>query len=58
VQTSDRSKGTFIQNGFKGGIHICDSPDQVRDIAEQMCGKTFRTPVGSVEGETLYNTGP
>jgi succinyl-CoA synthetase beta subunit len=43
VQTSNRKGGTFLENGFQGGIHICDSPEDVKEVAEQMCGKTLIT---------------
>ena len=41
VQTSNRRKGRFKENNFQGGIHECSTPEQVRDIADMMCGKTF-----------------
>ena len=44
VQSSNRSKGVFKENGFYGGVHVCSSPEEVKDVADQMCGKTFMTP--------------
>lgn len=55
VQTSNRSRGYFLENDFMGGIHICETPEEVRDVAEQMCGKTLVTP--SVINDTYYGTG-
>ena len=30
--------GIFLENGFKSGIHIVDTPEEVRDVAKQMVG--------------------
>jgi succinyl-CoA synthetase beta subunit len=38
-----RGLGYFKETGFKGGVHIVKSPDQVKQIADQMCGKTLIT---------------
>lgn len=54
VQTSNRSKGKFIENGFNSGIHICESPEEVRHVAEMMAGKTLVTP--SQKNDLLYST--
>jgi succinyl-CoA synthetase beta subunit len=54
VQTSNRSKGKFIENGFYSGIHICESPEEVRHVAEMMVGKTLVTP--SQKNDLLYST--
>lgn len=35
--------GYFKENKFKGGVHIVQSPDEVKDAAENMCGKTLIT---------------
>jgi len=42
VHAGGRGKGTFT-NGFKGGVHLCKTANQVRDIAEQMLGHTLVT---------------
>jgi succinyl-CoA synthetase beta subunit len=55
VQTSNRSKAFFKENGFQGGIHICESPEEVRDVAEMMCGKTLVAP--SQKNDLYYSTG-
>ena len=41
VQHSARSKGYFKENGFKSGIHIVDTLEEVAEAAENMCGKHF-----------------
>jgi len=42
VHAGGRGKGTF-QNGFKGGVHLCKSPAEAREIASQMLGQTLVT---------------
>ena len=42
VHAGGRGKGTF-SNGFKGGVHLCKSPAEVRDIAGKMLGQTLVT---------------
>jgi succinyl-CoA synthetase beta subunit len=38
-----RGLGYFKETGFKGGVHLVKSPEEVKHIAEQMCGKTLIT---------------
>jgi succinyl-CoA synthetase beta subunit len=42
IHAGGRGKGTFA-NGFKGGVHLCKSPDEARDIAAKMLGETLVT---------------
>jgi succinyl-CoA synthetase beta subunit len=42
VHAGGRGKGTF-KNGFKGGVHLCKSPEEAREIASQMLGQTLVT---------------
>src|SRR4051812_39655791 len=35
IHAGGRGKGTF-KNGFKGGVHIRESPEEVRDVAAKM----------------------
>ena len=42
VHAGGRGKGTF-KNGFQGGVHLCESADQVKDIASKMLGETLVT---------------
>ena len=44
VQGVARTKGYFRENGFKSGIHICDSIDEVRAVADKMLGKHLVLP--------------
>ncbi|KAI9572740.1 succinyl-CoA synthetase beta chain SSC-beta [Boletus coccyginus] len=42
VLAGGRGKGAF-DNGFKGGVHTIDTPQQARDIARQMIGANLIT---------------
>ena len=42
VHAGGRGKGTFA-NGFKGGVHLVNSPAQARDVAAKMLGQTLVT---------------
>jgi succinyl-CoA synthetase beta subunit len=56
IHAGGRGKGTFA-NGFKGGVHLCKSPEEVRDIAAKMLGQTLVThqtgPSGKVVNTVL-----
>jgi succinyl-CoA synthetase beta subunit len=43
VQTPNRLNGFFVENGFKGGVHVVDTPEDVKHVADQMCGKSLVT---------------
>ena len=42
VHAGGRGKGTFA-NGFKGGVHLVNSPGEARDVAGKMLGQTLVT---------------
>jgi len=42
VLTGGRGLGTFA-SGFKGGVHIVDTPAKVQDIASKMLGENLIT---------------
>jgi succinyl-CoA synthetase beta subunit len=42
IHAGGRGKGTFA-NGFKGGVHVCKTPAEVRDIAAKMLGQILVT---------------
>ena len=44
IQASGRTQGYFRENGFKGGIHVVHTPEAVREVARQMCGKILVCP--------------
>src|SRR6188508_1542497 len=56
IHAGGRGKGTFT-NGFKGGVHLCQSPEEAREIAWKMLGQTLVThqtgPGGKVVNTVL-----
>jgi succinyl-CoA synthetase beta subunit len=42
IHAGGRGKGTF-GNGFKGGVHVRKTPDEVRDVAAKMLGQVLVT---------------
>jgi len=56
VHAGGRGKGTFT-NGFKGGVHICKTPSEAKEIASKMLGQTLVThqtgPAGRVVNKVL-----
>ncbi len=53
IHAGGRGKGTF-KNGFKGGVHVCDTPEQARDIASQMLGQTLVTHQTGPDGKVVH----
>ncbi len=56
IHAGGRGKGTF-KNGFQGGVHVCKTSGQVRDMATAMIGQTLVThqtgPEGRLVGKVL-----
>jgi len=56
IHAGGRGKGTFT-NGFKGGVHVCRSPEEAREVAAKMLGQTLVThqtgPAGRVVNKVL-----
>ncbi|MEP6672796.1 MAG: ADP-forming succinate--CoA ligase subunit beta [Chthoniobacter sp.] len=52
IHAGGRGKGTF-QNGFKGGVHITDSVEKVRELAGQMLGQVLVTHQTGPEGKLV-----
>src|SRR5207302_6005307 len=56
IHAGGRGKGTFT-NGFKGGVHLCKSPGEARELASKMLGQTLVThqtgPAGRVVNKVL-----
>lgn len=52
VHTGGRGKGVF-DNGFKGGVHICNTPLEVRGIAQKMLGHRLKTKQSGPEGKLV-----
>src|SRR5436189_1077199 len=42
IHAGGRGKGTF-KNGFKGGVHVRRTPDEVREVASKMLGQVLVT---------------
>jgi succinyl-CoA synthetase beta subunit len=42
IHAGGRGKGMFA-NGFKGGVHVCKTPAEVRDVAQKMLGQILVT---------------
>eukprot|EP01102_Stenamoeba_stenopodia_P001293 TRINITY_DN1111_c0_g1_i11.p1 TRINITY_DN1111_c0_g1~~TRINITY_DN1111_c0_g1_i11.p1 ORF type:complete len:348 (-),score=113.39 TRINITY_DN1111_c0_g1_i11:1174-2217(-) len=52
VHTGGRGKGVF-DNGFKGGVHICNTPSEVRGLAQKMLGHRLKTKQSGPEGKLV-----
>jgi succinyl-CoA synthetase beta subunit len=52
IHAGGRGKGTF-NNGFKGGVHVCETPEQAREIAGRMLGQTLVTHQTGPEGKLV-----
>jgi succinyl-CoA synthetase beta subunit len=52
VHAGGRGKGTFA-NGFKGGVHLCKSPAEARELASKMLGQTLVTHQTGAEGRVV-----
>ena len=56
IHAGGRGKGTFT-NGFKGGVHVCKTPEEVREVASKMLGQTLVThqtgPAGRIVNKVL-----
>lgn len=50
VHAGGRGKGSF-DSGLKGGVQICDTPEQVRDFTKQMLGYNLVTHQTGEEGQ-------
>jgi len=53
ILAGGRGLGTFVENGFKGGVHVCSSKDQVKDYAAKMLGNTLQTKQNALQVNTL-----
>src|SRR5256886_15423982 len=56
IHAGGRGKGAFA-NGFKGGVHLCKTPEEAREVAAKMLGQTLVThqtgPAGRVVNKVL-----
>jgi len=52
IHAGGRGKGTF-KNGFKGGVHLCDTPAQAKELAANMLGQVLVTHQTGPEGKEV-----
>lgn len=52
IHAGGRGKGTF-KSGFQGGVHLCDSPAEVKTMAENMLGQVLVTHQTGPEGKEV-----
>jgi succinyl-CoA synthetase beta subunit len=52
IHAGGRGKGSFT-NGFQGGVHLCKTAGQARDIAAKMIGQTLVTHQTGPEGRMV-----
>jgi succinyl-CoA synthetase beta subunit len=52
IHAGGRGKGAF-KNGFKGGVHLCDTPAEARDLAGRMLGQVLVTHQTGPEGKEV-----
>lgn len=52
VHAGGRGKGTF-KNGFKGGVHLADSPERAAELAAKMIGQVLVTHQTGPEGRLV-----
>ncbi len=52
IHAGGRGKGTF-KNGFKGGVHLCTTAEEVKEKAGQMIGQTLVTVQTGPEGKLV-----
>lgn len=57
VQSGGRGLGYFKENGFKGGVHVVNTIDQIREVIPKMYNKTLvtkQTGEGGLKCKALY----
>jgi succinyl-CoA synthetase beta subunit len=52
IHAGGRGKGSF-KNGFKGGVHVRKTPDEVRDVAAKMLGQILVTHQTGPDGRKV-----
>jgi len=52
IHAGGRGKGTF-KYGFKGGVHLCDTPAEAKDLASKMLGQVLVTHQTGPEGKEV-----
>ncbi len=57
VLTGGRGLGSFVENKFKGGVHVVSSRSEVKTVVEKMLGQTLVTKQTGEKGlkcNTVY----
>ena len=52
IHAGGRGKGTFA-NGFQGGVHLCKTPAEAKELASKMLGQTLVTHQTGPEGRLV-----
>ncbi len=52
VHAGGRGKGTF-KNGFQGGVHLCQTPEEAKELASKMLGEVLVTHQTGEEGKLV-----
>jgi succinyl-CoA synthetase beta subunit len=52
IHAGGRGKGTF-KNGFKGGVHLCDTPAEAKELAAKMLGEVLVTHQTGPDGKEV-----
>ena len=52
IHAGGRGKGVF-RNGFKGGVHLCQTPEEARELASKMLGQVLVTHQTGPEGRLV-----
>ena len=52
IHAGGRGKGTF-KNGFKGGVHLCDTPAEAKELAAKMLGQVLVTHQTGPDGKEV-----
>ena len=55
ILAGGRGKGHFVETGFKGGVKVCDSPEEIEKMAGEMIGKHLVTNQTGPEGQFVQN---
>jgi len=53
VHTGGRGKGEFVGSGLKGGVHLCNTPEEIRNLADRMIGYRLVTKQSGPEGKPV-----
>jgi len=55
ILSGGRGKGYFKETNFKGGVKVCQSPEEVEAMAREMIGKTLITNQTGPEGQKVQH---